>query len=122
MISASRSTLTAVALSLFVSAQQASTENKGQLNKAQENKGQQKHFSAIVVGGTGATGRQVVKELLSSEKWSSVTVITRLPPNTFTYVEGREGRKKLDEKLVGDWSVDSIDMPKADAIFLCLGT
>ena len=124
----------ALALSLCakISAQkQQCTENKAQLEKACDDDAtavKKSQFSAIVVGGTGATGRQVVNELLLSDKWSSVTVLTRYPPNTFQYeatntIE-RDAKKKLAEKLVRDWSIDKIeiDMPHADAIFLCLGT
>ena len=36
-----------------------------------------KDLKAVVVGATGATGREIVKELCKSECWKVVTVIVR---------------------------------------------
>ena len=34
---------------------------------------------AIVIGGTGATGRKLIKQLLISDKWEQITSIGRKP-------------------------------------------
>ena len=34
---------------------------------------------AIIIGGTGATGSQLIKQLLKSDSWDKVTSISRKP-------------------------------------------
>ena len=36
---------------------------------------------AVVVGATGATGRQLVRKLCAESRWASVTAVTRRPPS-----------------------------------------
>ena len=51
-------------------------------------------FNAIVIGGTGATGRRLIEQLLVHEKCRTVTTIGRRSP-----VKG-EGHHKLKDVLV----------------------
>jgi oxidoreductase len=73
-------------------------------------------LSAIVIGGTGATGSQLVKQLLASEKWGKVTAIGRRP------VEG-EAEKLV--QVTADF--EKLEETKSqwaghDVVFNCLGT
>lgn len=34
---------------------------------------------AVVIGGTGATGQQLIKQLLGNDKWGQITSIGRKP-------------------------------------------
>ena len=76
-------------------------------------------MNAIVIGGTGATGRQLIKQLLNSNKWIKVTSIGRRP-----VLNG-----KKHEKLV-DIVVDSMHELHSTAsewgghnsFFNCIGT
>lgn len=42
-----------------------------------------KGWRAIVLGGTGATGRELVRELIESPKWSRITLINRRQADEF---------------------------------------
>ena len=54
--------------------------------------------SAVVVGATGATGRQVVKALLASDRWAEVFAVVRAPrPELFA-----DGTPKLRVQVVPD--------------------
>ena len=57
--------------------------------------------SALVLGATGATGRQVVRELLASNEWSAVTTIGRRP-----YEKGGAADKRLHFIMVKDLADD----------------
>ena len=58
-------------------------------------------LTAVVTGGTGAIGRELVAELLRSDAWSRVVLIsrTRLPPSTMP-AESALRAAKLDEHVV----------------------
>ena len=45
-------------------------------------------LTAIVIGATGAVGSALVCELLASEKWSKVIILTRRQTDQFSAVEG----------------------------------
>lgn len=76
--------------------------------------------SAIVLGATGATGRQVVAQLLESKEWGKVTTIGRreLPDEPKS--------EKLNHVVVPDFDkLDSTHTDKwagHDVVFNCLGT
>ncbi len=53
-------------------------------------------FSAVVLGATGATGKALVKDLLTSDKWLRVTTIGRSPLGDL----GNVNRDKLNEVRV----------------------
>lgn len=80
--------------------------------------------SAIVVGATGATGLQVVKELLARpDMWNSVTAISR---REFEYMEGNKKPSSPLSSVLKTIVVEDFEtlqeLPKADAMFNCLGT
>ena len=50
---------------------------------------------AIVIGGTGATGRQLIRQLLKSDKWEQITSIGRKP-----VLDGEKYDKLLDIKKI----------------------
>ncbi len=76
-------------------------------------------FNAIVIGGTGATGRRVIEQLLVHEKCRTVTTIGRRSP-----VKG-EGHHKLKDVLVDsmfDLSSTESSWLNNDVFFNCIGT
>eukprot|EP01027_Heterolobosea_sp_BB2_P007915 GEZU01011759.1.p1 GENE.GEZU01011759.1~~GEZU01011759.1.p1 ORF type:complete len:215 (+),score=66.84 GEZU01011759.1:67-711(+) len=80
-------------------------------------------FSALVVGATGATGRALVRELLRSGKWASVTTIGR---REFQYLPSptEEQTRKLKQVIVDfDHLENNKDAIQGhDSVFICLGT
>mgnify|MGYP001243749525 CR=1 FL=1 len=74
---------------------------------------------AVVIGGTGATGRRLIQQLIKSDDFKSVTSIGRRP-----VLEGKSHEKLLDV------IIDSFDMLKetedawkgSDVFFNCIGT
>lgn len=76
-------------------------------------------YSAIVIGGTGATGKQLIKLLLRNEKFTSVTSIGRRP-----VLDGAKNDKLID--IVVDSMVDLSSTQecwdKNDVFFNCIGT
>ena len=76
-------------------------------------------FNAIVIGGTGATGRRIIEQLLAHEKCKTVTAIGRRRT-----VEG-EGHDKLNDVLVdsmSDLSSTASLWMNNDVFFNCIGT
>ena len=77
---------------------------------------------AIVVGATGATGRQVVAALLASDRWSEVVAVVRAPrPELFA-----EGTPKLRVQvvpdLVGGMASAAETWPAGSTLFNAIGT
>ena len=101
-------------------------------------------YSAVVTGGTGAIGRELVAELLASPDWKSVTVVGRtkwtVPANWTAKIDAEKEEKagRLINKVVDleGLSGPSVNAPNAgpatnegldafkgaDAGFCCLGT
>jgi len=74
---------------------------------------------AIVIGGTGATGSQLVKQLLESPDWSQVTTIGRRP------VLSGDKNDKLNDIVINDMydlSETESDWFGHDTFFNCIGT
>ena len=74
---------------------------------------------AILIGATGATGRQLMKLLLSNDNWESIISIGRKPA-----LDGKSHNKLQDITID---SFDSIDSTRAlwegnDVFFNCIGT
>ena len=74
---------------------------------------------AVVIGGTGATGRRLIQQLIKNDDFKSVTSIGRRP-----VFEGKSHEKLLDV------IIDSFSMLKetedawkeSDVFFNCIGT
>ena len=76
---------------------------------------------AVVVGATGATGRQVVRALLASERWAQVTAVTRREPQAGELHAESEPPAKL--RVV--WTSEQLDDAaswRGDVLFNCIGT
>lgn len=72
-------------------------------------------LKALVIGATGATGKELVTLLLSDSKYELVTVFVRKT----TGIE----HPKLEEHLINFDELDAIkDLIKGDVLFSCLGT
>ena len=74
---------------------------------------------AVVIGGTGATGRQLVKQLLSSVDFQTVTSIGRRP------VLNGNGHEKLNDVVINSMSQlqETKDFWNGnDVFFNCIGT
>jgi oxidoreductase len=56
---------------------------------------------AVVVGATGATGRQLVRKLCAESRWVSVTAVTRRPPSEGELYDGPQP-EKLHVHVVGN--------------------
>ncbi|KAF0693589.1 Aste57867_15454 [Aphanomyces stellatus] len=84
-------------------------------------------YKAIVLGGTGAVGRELIKLLAASNRCNGVVALTRRPIASSAYATTFPGLQN-ETKLV----VDAVDFDKlklddfakhnADACFSCLGT
>lgn len=98
-------------------------------------------MKAVVVGGTGAVGREIVLQLLASDKWSSVTTVGRRPldaaaaaaestaANARALAEPSAATPSaaIQKKLRHVDAPDVTDLPAdafagADAVFCALGT
>ena len=74
---------------------------------------------AIIIGATGATGKQLLKQLLDSNHWDGITVITRRP------VSDGQGHGKLHEVIIDSFT-DLLSTKDEwhghDVFFNCIGT
>ena len=74
---------------------------------------------AVVIGGTGATGRQLIKQLLNSDNWKQITSIGRKP------VLNGESHDKLEDIVIEslhDMSSIKEIWKGHDIFFNCIGT
>src|SRR5690606_25035212 len=72
-------------------------------------------MKAIIIGGTGATGREVVKQLLADERFNAVTAFVRRP-----YFDQHP---KLTEIIVDFENLANYENDiRGDIAFSCLGT
>jgi|GEM_PF-471824 len=74
---------------------------------------------AMVIGGTGATGSQLIKKLLESDSWQKVTSIGRKP-----VLDGEKHSKLKDIVIdsLDDMSSTVEDWKGHDIFFNCIGT
>ena len=70
---------------------------------------------ALVLGATGATGQELVKELLSNYNFNKVSVFTR---KTFTVEHKKLIKNKIDFSKLSNYK----DLVKGDIFFSALGT
>jgi len=74
-----------------------------------------KNFNALVIGATGATGQEIVSQLLEDDSFNSVSIFVRKYPNIT--------HNKLKTYLIDFSKVkDYKDLIKGDVLFSCLGT
>ena len=74
---------------------------------------------AVVIGGTGATGQQLIKQLLANDKWEQITSIGRKP------VLNGKGHDKLQDivlETLYDLSSTEELWKGHDVFFNCIGT
>ncbi|PSC69508.1 Oxidoreductase HTATIP2 [Micractinium conductrix] len=82
---------------------------------------------AVVLGATGAVGREVVGHLLASPRWGSVTAVGRRavePPAAYKSQPGYDA-SKLKQAVVDMDNLEEEAAPAfagADSVFCCLGT
>ena len=69
----------------------------------------QQKLTAVVVGATGATGRQLVRKLCSEDRWLKVTAVTRRPPADGELFEG-----PTPEKLTVQ-VIKNLEAPESEA-------
>lgn len=90
-------------------------------------------MKAVVVGGTGAVGREIVLQLLASDRWQTVTTVGRRPLDAAdaardsTAANARGLPAAAFQKLTHVQAPDITDLPasafaNADAVFCALGT
>ncbi|TMW63891.1 hypothetical protein Poli38472_014801 [Pythium oligandrum] len=89
-------------------------------------------YTALVVGSTGAVGRDVVAELVSSAKCAKVIALTRrdIPQDqwskTFPQLDVEAAKSKLEVRAVDFDKLSADDVKrgdeKVDTAFCCLGT
>ena len=65
---------------------------------------------AVVVGATGATGRQLVRQLCEDERWTAVTAVVRRTPSPGELYEGATPPPKLRLQVV-----EAFDSPEQEA-------
>ena len=74
---------------------------------------------AVVIGGTGATGQQLIKQLLENDKWGQITSIGRTP-----VLNGKSHVKLQDIVLESLYDLSSTEdlWEGNDVFFNCIGT
>mmetsp|Transcript_12365 Transcript_12365/g.14206 ORF Transcript_12365/g.14206 Transcript_12365/m.14206 type:complete len:247 (+) Transcript_12365:16-756(+) len=84
-----------------------------------------KGLKALVFGASGATGREVVSELLASSAWDQVTVVVRKKIDRWETLP-EDQAKKLNITYCEDFGqlsdLSKWQMPGFDSCFCCLGT
>jgi oxidoreductase len=77
--------------------------------------------TALILGATGATGRHLLRELLSNDQWSKVGEYGRrvTPENDLP-----ENRGKLEQKTINFENLDAAGLKDGrwDVVFVTLGT
>ena len=74
---------------------------------------------AIVIGGTGATGQQLIKQLLDNDSWGQITSIGRKP-----VLNGKSHKKLQDIVIENLYDLSSTEKlwKGNDIFFNCIGT
>jgi len=74
---------------------------------------------AVVIGGTGATGQQLIKQLLENDKWGKITSIGRKP-----VLNGKRHDKLQDIIIESLYDLSSTEYlwKGNDVFFNCIGT
>ena len=74
---------------------------------------------AVVIGGTGATGQQLIKQLLENDKWGQITSIGRKP-----VLNGKSHDKLQDIVIESLYDLSSTEKlwEGNDVFFNCIGT
>ena len=74
-----------------------------------------KKLDALVIGATGATGQEIVSQLLEDDSFSSVSIFVRKDP--------KRTHKKLNSYVIDFSKLEEYrELIKADVLFSCLGT
>ena len=74
-----------------------------------------KKLGALVIGATGATGQEIVSQLLGDDSFNSVSIFVRKDPNITHY--------KLKTYIIDFSKIKNYkDLIKGDVLFSCLGT
>lgn len=82
----------------------------------------QQNLSAVVFGASGATGRQVVSELLAAPSvWGRVVTVSRSPMSA-VLPSSLSSTGNLEEIIVDNMEKDLTSIPPVSAVFNCLGT
>ena len=74
-----------------------------------------RNLDAIVIGATGATGKELVVRLLEDSDFNSVSIFVRKKP---TIIHKKLKTYKIDFSKIGNFS----ELIKGDVLFSCLGT
>ena len=72
-------------------------------------------LNALVIGATGATGQEIVSQLLEDDSFNSVSIFVRKDPNI---THNKLKTNVIDFSKVEDYK----DLIKGDVLFSCLGT
>ena len=74
-----------------------------------------KNFNALVIGATGATGQEIVSQLLENDSFNSVSIFVRKDPNIT--------HSKLKTYVIDFSKLEEYkELIKGDVLFSCLGT
>lgn len=74
-----------------------------------------KKLGALVIGATGATGQEIVSQLLGDDSFNSVSIFVRKDPNIT--------HNKLKTYVIDFSKIENYkDLIKGDVLFSCLGT
>ena len=74
-----------------------------------------KKLGALVIGATGATGQEIVSQLLGDDSFNSVSIFVRKDPNIT--------HSKLKTYIIDFSKIKNYkDLIKGDVLFSCLGT
>lgn len=72
-------------------------------------------LNALVIGATGATGQEIVSQLLEDDDFDSVSIFVRKDPNI--------NHRKLKTNVIDFSKIDEYrELIKGDVLFSCLGT
>jgi nucleoside-diphosphate-sugar epimerase len=82
-----------------------------------------KKLHGLVIGATGATGTQVLQQLLASARWEKVTSIGRRSVGDELLSEVADRSKLVEVQVESMWELASTEdaWANVDAVFLCVG-
>ena len=60
------------------------------------------NLKGLIIGASGAIGRELVRELCKSKNWSEVTVIVRREIEAWSQIEGKEKLKVVKVESLDD--------------------
>ncbi len=86
--------------------------------------GNDRKLNAIIIGSTGATGRELVRLMLKSEKWDTITIVVRRKLPEWENIDSNKLIIILKDNLdiLSENDLSTYFPNKYDTVFCCLGS